>query len=141
ARPLALCTEATHGGVAAALDEAARIARARGAPQAAAELSEQALRLTPSLDLEAAHRRRLEAGAAHFDAGNTAGARTLFVEAAEQAGAGPRRAEALRRLARLHHYAGDQRVAVELFKECLADPGADPSVRADAADGLATPLF
>jgi len=141
ARHLALSTEEADAGVAAALDDAARIARARGAPQAAAELSEQALRLTPPGDLEAAHRRRLKAGAAHFDAGNTAGARALFVEAAQRERAGPRRAEALSRLARLHHYTGDQRVAVELFKECLADPGADASARADAAEGLATSLF
>jgi DNA-binding CsgD family transcriptional regulator len=141
ARHLALGTEQADADVAAALDEAMRIARVRGAPQAAAELGEHALRLTSHEDLEAAHRRRLEAGSAHFDAGNSARARALFVEAAEQAGNGPRRAEALSRLARLHHYAGDQRVAVELFEECLADPGADASVRADAAEGLATSLF
>ncbi|MDQ3379629.1 MAG: AAA family ATPase [Actinomycetota bacterium] len=140
ARHLALCTTDADARVASVLDEAARIARARGAPQAAAELSELAFRLTPQPEAESAHRRRLDAGSAHFEAGDTARALALFGEAAENAHLGSLRAEALARLARVHHYAGDQRVAVELFRRCLAD-GADASVRADAADGLATSLF
>jgi DNA-binding CsgD family transcriptional regulator len=99
------------------------------------------VRLTPHLKADAAARRRLDAGAGHFEAGSTARARALFMEAAESAGAGSLRAEALSRLARVHHYAGDQRRAVELFRECLADPRADASVWIDAADGLATSLF
>jgi DNA-binding CsgD family transcriptional regulator len=138
---LALCTEGADSGVAAALDEAAGIARARGAPQAAAELWERASRMTPDDDVEAVHRRRLEAGAAYFEAGNTARAETLFTQAAEVAPAGPARAAALVRLARLYHYAGDQRVAVKLFRESLEHAGTDPSLQADAADGLATSLF
>jgi DNA-binding CsgD family transcriptional regulator len=141
ARHLALCSEKPDAEVASALDDAARIARGRGAPQAAAELSEQALRLTPSADAEAAHRRRLEAGGGHFEAGNSGRAELLFSEAAEAAPSAARRAESLSRLARVHHYAGDQHVAVRLFRECLADPGTDTSLRADAADGLANSLF
>jgi DNA-binding CsgD family transcriptional regulator len=138
---LALCTEGPDGVVASALDEAAQIARARGAPQAAAEFRERACRLTPNEDPEAARRRRLEAGAAYFEAGNTGRAQALFGEAAETARAGPQRAAALSRLARVHHYTGDQRIAVELFRESLVEAGKDSSVRADAADGLANSLF
>ncbi len=141
ARHLALSTEGADAAVAAALDEAARSARTRGAPQAAAELSELAYRLTPQPEVQAAHRRRLDAGAAHFEAGDTARARALFVEAAESAHAGSLRAEALCRLAQVYHYAGDQRIAVDLFRECLADQRTDPAVRGDAADGLANSLF
>jgi len=141
ARHLALCTEGADSAVASALDEASQIARARGAPQAAAEFSERACRLTPQDDVEAAHRRRLEAGAAFFEAGDTARAQTLFTQAAEIARPGPARAAALSRLARVHHYAGDQRIAVKLFRESLEHAGTDPSVQADAADGLATSLF
>ncbi|HET7744232.1 MAG TPA: AAA family ATPase [Gaiellaceae bacterium] len=141
ARHLALGTEGADADVASALDEAARIARARGAPQAAAELSELAFRLTPQLQPELGDRRRLDAGAAHFEAGNTARASELFAEVVENTHAGSLRAEAVSRLARVHHYAADQRVAVRLFRQCLADPEGDARVRADAAEGLATSLF
>jgi DNA-binding CsgD family transcriptional regulator len=141
ARHLALAATGVDAVVAYALDEAARTAGARGAPQAAAELSEMALGLTPQHEAESAHRRRLEAGAAHFEAGDTARALALFAEAVESADSGPLRAAALVHLARVHHYAGDQRLAVELFRQCLADQQADVKVRIDAADGLASSLF
>ena len=142
ARHLALATVGVDARVASVLDEAAAMARRRGAPQAAAELSEFALRLTPQSDADAAHRRRLDAGAAFFDAGDTVRARTLFAEVAELARASsPVRAESLGRLAWVHHYTGDQRVAVEFFRACLADPHAEARVRADAGDGLAASLF
>ena len=97
--------------------------------------------MTPPDDTEAVHRRRLEAGAAHFESGDTARAQTLFTQAAEDARPGPERAAALSRLARVHHYAGDQRIAVELFRKSLDEAGTKPSVRADAAEGLANSLF
>jgi DNA-binding CsgD family transcriptional regulator len=141
ARHLALSTTGADASVASALDGASRIARGRGAPQAAAELSELAVRLTPQHEGESAHRRQLDAGSAHFEAGDTARALALFVEAAKDPTVGALRAEALARLARVHHYAGDQRLAIELFRECLADPRTQVEVRIDAADGLANSLF
>jgi DNA-binding CsgD family transcriptional regulator len=138
---LALGTEGADPGVATALDEAAGIARARGAPQAAAELWDHASRMTPDNEVDAAHRRRLEAGAAYFEAGNTPRAETVFTQAAQLAPSGSARAAALVRLARLYHYAGDQRIAVKLFRESLEHAGTDQSIQADAADGLATSLF
>src|SRR5437588_557708 len=83
ARHLALGTKGEDAAVACALDDAARTVRSRGAPQAAAVLSELSLRLTPDHDAEAAHRRRLDAGAAHFEAGDTGRALALFGEAVE----------------------------------------------------------
>ena len=97
--------------------------------------------MTPEDDVEAVHRRRLEAGAAYFEAGNTARAETLFTHAAEVAPPGPARAAALARLARLYHYAGDQRIAVKLFRESLEHAETDPSLQAEGADGPATSLF
>jgi DNA-binding CsgD family transcriptional regulator len=141
ARHLALCTHDPDRQIAAALDEAAHLARARGAPQAAAELGEHALALTSTEDSSEAHRRRLDAAAAHFAAGSTARAEELIAEAAAAAPPGPRRAEASSRLARLHHYSGDQRLAVRLFRAALAEAGSDRAVQADAAEGLATALF
>jgi AAA ATPase domain len=58
ARHLGVAADGPDEAVAAALDDAAGRARARGAPGAAAELAEQALRLTGE-DPAAAHRRRL----------------------------------------------------------------------------------
>src|SRR5205807_5243778 len=137
ARHLALGTKGVNPDVASALDDAARTARSRGAPQAAAELSELAFRLTPERDAEAAHRRRLDAGAAHFEAGDTGRALALFAEAIERARSASERAAGLVRLAWVNHYGGDQRLAVELFRECLADARTDAAVRIDAENGLA----
>ena len=50
ARHLALATAEPSREIASILEEAARTAHARGAPAAAAELAEQALRLTPASD-------------------------------------------------------------------------------------------
>jgi DNA-binding CsgD family transcriptional regulator len=140
-RHLALCTEGADSAVAAALDEAARIARGRGAPQAAAELSEQALRVTPGDERIAAHRRRLEVGNAQLEAGNTARAHTLFAEAADTAPAGPDRAAALSRLARVHLFDGDRAAAVELGRRALAEVGDDLELRSEIEEGLAVSYY
>ena len=63
-RHLALAAEGPDASVAAALDEAARRAAARGAPDAAAELLEQASRLTPVARGSDARRRRARGGRA-----------------------------------------------------------------------------
>ena len=59
ARHLALATAEPDGDVASILEEAARTAHVRGAPAAAAELAEQALRLTPPSSPDDARRRLL----------------------------------------------------------------------------------
>jgi DNA-binding CsgD family transcriptional regulator len=138
---LAFSADERDAEVASALDEAAQIARARGAPQASAEFRERACHLTPENEPDAAQRRRLEAGTAYFEAGNIVRARAVLREAVETAHVGPQRAAALVRLAQVHHYAGDQRIAVDLFRESLADAAEDSAVRADAAEGLANSLF
>ena len=66
ARHLALAADEPDEEVAAALVEAARRARARGAPDAAAELLEQARRLQPG----ASWRRAVEAAERHLEAGD-----------------------------------------------------------------------
>ncbi|HKV20290.1 MAG TPA: AAA family ATPase [Mycobacterium sp.] len=71
------------------LDEAADIARSRGAPAAAAELLDLAIGLgggTPE--------RRILSAAHHFDAGEPARARALLQDTISRLEAGPRRAEA-----------------------------------------------
>ena len=51
ARHLALASEAPDASIAEALDDAARLARARGAPDSAAELAALARELTPPADV------------------------------------------------------------------------------------------
>jgi DNA-binding CsgD family transcriptional regulator/exonuclease VII small subunit len=98
ARHLALAAEGPDAGVAEALDHAARFARSRGAPDAAAELAELANRLTPSRDGTGSRRRSLEAAEYHFDAGDASRALEILTEAIEYEHPGPARAEMLFRL-------------------------------------------
>ncbi len=78
ARHLALAATGPDPEVAAALDEAARRARFRGSPEAAAELLERAALLTPAGDEERLAVRRLEAAERHLESGDTDRARELF---------------------------------------------------------------
>src|SRR6266545_2773697 len=70
ARHLALATTEPDVDVAAILEDAAATARWRGAPAAAAELAEQALRLTPATRRDDARRRLLTAADMHYHAGH-----------------------------------------------------------------------
>src|SRR5207344_3194853 len=97
-RHLALSTDPPDPGVASALDEAARRARARGAPGAAAELSEQARRFTPEHASAEGRRRGIEAAERHFEAGDVDRARALLAQLIEESPPGDERARALVRL-------------------------------------------
>jgi DNA-binding CsgD family transcriptional regulator len=141
ARHLALSTDAPDSDVARALEDAAEHARAQGATATAAELSEEARRLTPPDDEKDAHRRTVAAARYHFVAGDSARAHALLEEALRTAREGDALAEALILLGRLHRYEGDQPQAVELLRRALAEAGASDRVRAEAAQGLAATLF
>src|SRR5215472_13077058 len=95
ARHLALSAEGPDEHVAAALEHAALTAAARGAPDVAAELAELAATLTPLDRLPARWRRRTDAGAYLFRAGDTARARRRLEGLADEMPAGRDRAEAL----------------------------------------------
>ena len=69
---LALAASGPDAQVAATVEDAARRARARGAPQAAAELWDRARMLTPPDDADA-WRRTIEAGECHLEAGTPTG--------------------------------------------------------------------
>jgi hypothetical protein len=75
---LGLGSEGPTATVASALDEAATMACARGAPERAAELLELALRLTPSLETERAQERRLRLGTQCLRTGDTPRARIVL---------------------------------------------------------------
>ncbi|MFL5769416.1 MAG: ATP-binding protein [Chloroflexota bacterium] len=99
ARHLALGTQEPERDVALALEEAARHARARGAPDAAAELAELACATTPEADAADLRRRRLATAEYHFDAADAARARRVLGETIAESPPGPERAEMLNRLA------------------------------------------
>ena len=95
ARHLALATENPDPAVSAALEEASGIATLRGAPIAAAELGEHALRLTPPDAHDERHRRAIAAARAHFEAGAVVRARTIADDVLERAPVAASRAEKL----------------------------------------------
>ena len=124
ARHLALA--ATHGDTATleSLDTAAELARMRGAPIAAAELLELAIRLggdTPE--------RQIRAAVHHFNAGGTARARVLLDRIIERAAPKPVRAAALRLLGLWSLLDGSSRVGADLLNEALTDAGDDLVLR------------
>ncbi|MGH2922322.1 MAG: LuxR C-terminal-related transcriptional regulator, partial [Gaiellaceae bacterium] len=125
ARHLALATREPDANVASLLDEAAAHARARGAPDAAAELAEQSVRLTPVSDVEARENRVLAAAASLIDLDVADSARVL--DALLGAGvSGPRRVEALL----LRYQAEPDAVAAGQFAhEALEHVGGDRALQ------------
>ena len=99
ARHLALSADGPDEGVADALEVAASHARARGAPDAAAELAELSSELTVNADDGNLRRRRLAATEYHFDGGDIGRARRLLREMIDASSKGPERASLLYRLA------------------------------------------
>jgi DNA-binding CsgD family transcriptional regulator len=101
ARHLALSRDAPDADVAGLLDGAARLAADRGASAVAAELAEQALRLTPPDEHGERHRRALAAARAHQTAGEWTRARAIATDLLAEVEIGSVRAEALVFLAEL----------------------------------------
>ena len=141
ARHLALGAEGPDAAVADALEDAARRAHLHGALATAADLSAEAMRLTPADHADARHRRTIQAANHAFDEGENARSRVLLEEALAEAPPGGRRAEILYWLGHSHHYEGDRRVAVELYRRSLAEAGGDISLQARLHSGLADALF
>jgi DNA-binding CsgD family transcriptional regulator/Cdc6-like AAA superfamily ATPase len=136
ARHLALGAEGPDADVASALDEAAERALARGAPEAAAELSEMALRLTPGDHPQDGRRRLIDAGMAHFYAGDPTRSASLLGEAVERSPSGVERAHALSLLGRVEGTVESWRLAADLFGQALGEAGDDPVLRASIQQGL-----
>src|ERR671930_350017 len=141
ARHLAAAAMGPDEKIALALEKGAAAARARGAPAAAAELSEQAARLTPTEDPGAARQRRADAGYFHFESGDSRKALTLLEEVVGELPPGAERAEGLIRLARVRSYSDDLEAATNLFLQAAEEAGDDGLTRARALEGAATQLF
>ena len=127
ARHLAIAATGSDGEIAAALDAAATHARARGAAQAAAELAERAVALTPLYALESINRRRITAAEHCRYAGDREKAALLLEEVVGSSEPGRVRAEALTQLAGVRGMAQGFPVAMNLLSAALAEPGLESS--------------
>lgn len=136
ARHLALAAAQPDERVARELDEAASIARRRGAPDAAGELQEQAARLTPADDGVASRRRRTLA-AEHFShAGDRARARSLLEGVLTEEPPGAARARALHLLGMIRGQEDSFVDAIPHLEEALAhaqDAGVRVAIQLDLA--------
>jgi len=136
AHHLALAAARPDERVARALDEAASIARRRGAPDAAAEFQEQAARLTPADDGVASRRRRTLA-AEHFShAGDRARARSLLTSVLAEEPPGAARARALHLLGMIRGQEDSFVDAIPHLEEALAqaqDDGTRVAIQLDLA--------
>jgi DNA-binding CsgD family transcriptional regulator len=133
---LALAASGPDAQVAATVEDAARRARARGAPQAAAELWDRARMLTPPDDADT-WRRTIEAGECHLEAGDTDRARLLLEEVVARLPPGRERAFALTRLAWVRAFRHGFHGVADLFRDALAEIGDDPAARIEIERGLA----
>ena len=131
ARHLALATPKPSRDVAAAVEEAATRASARGAAAAAAELAELAVRLTPPGQAEDMRRRVLECADRHTRAGDGRRAIALLQRALETAPSGPVRAAVLVHLAHVVAEVRSAREAVGLYREALAEAEGDAVLEAE----------
>ena len=129
ARHLALAAEGPDELVAAELEAAALAAYLRGGCDAAAELAELALDLTPA-GAAARGRRLVHAGEFHFAAFGLEQAQQRLEEASACCEPGPGRADALWRLAKVIRYSGTAGAAADLLHRALREPGSDPGLAA-----------
>jgi DNA-binding CsgD family transcriptional regulator len=135
ARHLALASGGPHLQVARALEEAGGHARARGAPDAAAELLELARKLTPPEDGAGLLRRSVEAAGYHFDAGDATHATALLEAAIATARPGQDRARIRFRLASISWL--DMTRVQGLSEQALEEVGDDAETRAAILEHLA----
>jgi DNA-binding CsgD family transcriptional regulator/tetratricopeptide (TPR) repeat protein len=128
ARHLALAAEGADVELADVLDRAADQARARGAPDTAAEFVEFARLLTPeecTVDLQ---RRSIQAADDRLHSGELRSARELLEAVLRQVPTGRVLADALRLMGEIHYHQESFPDAVRLFEEALLHVSGDPQV-------------
>jgi DNA-binding CsgD family transcriptional regulator/tetratricopeptide (TPR) repeat protein len=132
ARHLALADPVGEPETLSALDEAADIARGRGAPAAAAELLELAISLGGATE-----RRRIQLAQCLFDSGDLRRARDTLEAAIADMAPGSSRAEALQRLAMVRLYDDSFLEAAELCLRALGDCADDSALSVSVMTTLA----
>ena len=134
---LALGADRPSEEIAGMLDDAARGAALRGAPDQGATLAEQAVRLTPAGQPEAARERTVDAADYHFRAGGMARSHELIQSALATCPAGPQRASLLLRLATVHYHQHGWPLAEQTFRQAALEAPDDPALCAHAEQELA----
>ncbi|HVM15534.1 MAG TPA: AAA family ATPase [Egibacteraceae bacterium] len=135
ARHLSLATTSADESVARTLEQAATLARSRGAWGVAAELFERGRELTPPEQPDAARRRGISAAEHHVHAGDRARGRKLIEEMLAEKPPPPFRADGLRLLAEISHEDENAAEAALLFTQAL-DYADDPGLMARIELGL-----
>jgi DNA-binding CsgD family transcriptional regulator len=135
-RHLALSAEGPDSAIAAALDEAAAAAKARGAYDAAAELIEYAVERTPPSDAEERNHRRLQLGASLRFAGDTEHAREVLEQLCAES-SGQTLADGLVELAAVRYWMEGPLSAVECCERMLEAAGPNVALQAKAHADLA----
>ena len=136
ARHLALAATSGDDVTLRALDEAAESARARGAPAAAAELTDLAIGLGGD-----SPERRLRSALHHFDTGDHERAATVLQETVDRLPSGDLRAEALCRLAVVRLYTEGFFEMTRVLQQALSDAGDDSALRVQILITLAYSLM
>ncbi|MGC4109067.1 MAG: AAA family ATPase [Nocardioides sp.] len=136
ARHLATAAEEPDHQVAVALEGAAEQAWRRGAPDAAADLLQQACRLTPPGDVEALALRRIAHGRLLHSAGDVPAATQALESVVADLPAGTVRALALFHLMYVTRLAGSLERAVEYGVQAAAEAGGDALFRAEVLELL-----
>jgi DNA-binding CsgD family transcriptional regulator len=136
ARHLALSVDGPDDSVSDALEEAARRAWSRGAPQSAAELWDMASRSTPEVRHEDLRRRTHQAGLSHYESGDTSLARKVLLETVELSSKGPLRARALLDLGMVVSAGEGWRPALDVFRRALEEAGEELALRASIEQAL-----
>jgi DNA-binding CsgD family transcriptional regulator len=134
---LALGADRPSKDVAQMLDDAARHAASRGAPEEGATLAEQAARLTPADQPEATRERIVQAADCHFRAGSLTRSRDLIQAALTTSRDGVLRASLLLRLATVHYHLSGWPLAEETFRQAADEAHEVPGLCAHAEQELA----
>jgi DNA-binding CsgD family transcriptional regulator/tetratricopeptide (TPR) repeat protein len=126
---LALATAEPDAGVAATLAAAAETAARRGAPDAAADLMERAMRLTPPRETHQRAARAIEAATYHYHGGEFDRARGLL-RGLEDVGVPGSKARILSLLGEISYHQESFDEAVSLYERALRHTTNDPLLEA-----------
>ena len=134
---LALGADRPSEDIAETLDSAARHAASRGAPEAAAALEEQGMRLTPVGRGAAFRDRTVHAADYYFRGGDIARSRELIESVLTASPGGPHQAPLLARLATIDYHQSGWPVAEQTFRRAVEQAPDDPALCAHAEQELA----